>query len=146
MSKVLEQLQRQRADYMHQIDDLRGCLRDLDLAISAIKGPQGVSEGDHAPRPKLRVTDALELAIKAGCGSPAAMDEYLRRELDLETTRATISSTLSRMKDTHNIHHDGTHWVFRNKPETSERNGSPHGEPSRVNGASTDAPEANRPD
>lgn len=141
MSKVLEQLQRQRAEYLRQFNELRDDLRDLDLAIAAIKSADDDEAGGDRRR-KLRVTDALELAIKAGCGSPADMQEYLARELDVETTRATISSTLSRMRETHDIQHDGTRWIYR---KASDPDGSPSGAPSHVNGAATDAPEASDP-
>lgn len=121
MVRSIDKILRQRAgEIQSQIEELNTELKDIEIALNAISKAHvapPASIDAHGPPP--RINDSIVEAIKNGCGKPTEIKDFLSQHLGVETTKASISTRLSKMKSQGLISNVGNGWVVPSKNRAS---------------------------
>ncbi|MGN6536786.1 MAG: hypothetical protein ACTHKQ_13800 [Mesorhizobium sp.] len=118
MSRAIEILKAEKQRMLEEIADLRKGVREIDVALAAISGSDAPAPSSgQAGSP---INDGIIEAIKNDMGTPAAIHSFLSRHLNIETSKHSVSTRLSKMKNEGLIAHDGEKWVLPKKQEGSE--------------------------
>jgi hypothetical protein len=113
MNGALEILRRERDDAAEQIRLLRVRIKDLDAAISLLEGqPASAKNGRATGDLKLSVLKKLDEAGIAG-GTPKELADKLTSE-GRQTSDASVSSTLSRLKAESKVANRNGRWFAVN--------------------------------
>lgn len=123
MNGALEILRRERDEAAEQIRVLRYRIKDLDSAISVLEGQpipsrQGRGSGDL----KLSVLKKLKEAGATG-GTPKELADALTRE-GRQTSDASVSSTLSRLKGESKVINRSGRWFAASDEADSQESDS----------------------
>lgn len=113
MNGALDILKRERDDSAEQIRVLRARIKDLDSAIGILEG-QPVSTGNRRSSGDLkgRVLSKLEELGNTG-GTPRELAESLTHD-GRQTSDASVSSTLSRLKGESKVANRNGRWFVAN--------------------------------
>lgn len=98
------------------IDSKRLEIAELDKAIGAVSGESALhTERGDAGQPEtknpMQVGDAIILAVEKGYKTPAAIYDYLTREVGVQTTIGSVRARLSPLKSEGKVAHDGEGWI-----------------------------------
>jgi hypothetical protein len=148
MSLAREILKQKKQELLAQAAEIRKGIRDLDAALEVLGEPEtgksAAIAGQSSP-----INAAILEAISHGNGTPESIYLFIRDQTSVETTKNSISTRLSKLKNDGLIDHDGQGWVLANKAEGSD---APTSEPSdksgpvgRERGYPPSAPEGSTP-
>jgi hypothetical protein len=99
---------------------LKKAARDIDAALDALGGgSESGSSGRPTSQTGSAINDGIIEAIKNEQRTPATIYEFLRRHLGIETSKHSVSTRLSKMKNDGLIAHDGEKWVLPQNAEGS---------------------------
>jgi len=110
---------------------LRRGIKEIDTALAAISGDAAVVAPVQSGS---RINDSILEAVKSGAGTPAEIHEFLARHLSVETSKHSVSTRLSKLKNEGHLDHDGTRWVL---PKKVEGPAAPTAEPPKQSGPVT---------
>jgi hypothetical protein len=99
MGIVADGLKAQREKYVFDMSQLRQALKDVDTALASLEGkPVAVRSADSRQSNRITLKEGVLLALD---GVSLSIDEVLasvKGDLLIETTKASIASTMSRLK------------------------------------------------
>jgi len=114
---VREILSKRHDELKASISAVEAEIKDIEAALKAM-GPAAspsVEGSNTANRFQIRhsmpVNDAIILAIEAGRKTPVSILDYLKEELEINTTINSVRSRVSPLKADGKIAHDGHGWV-----------------------------------
>lgn len=110
MSLAREVLKAKKQEIVSQIADLRKGLRDIEAALEILDPPSG-GEGKIVPGDRQTVNEAILWAVHNGNGTPAEIYNFITNEMSVETSKNSVSTRLSKMKNEGLLEHDGERWI-----------------------------------
>ncbi|RVD71395.1 MAG: hypothetical protein E5V62_14860 [Mesorhizobium sp.] len=124
MSLARDLLRQKKQELLAQVAEIRKDIRELDAALELLEGggkDAASSEGKFfsptvtaGPSP---INAAILEAIKNGNGTPEAIYLFIRDHLQIDTTKNSVSTRLSKMKNDGLIDNDGQGWTVVQKAE-----------------------------
>ncbi|RWO77593.1 hypothetical protein [Mesorhizobium sp.] len=151
MSLALDILKKKKLELLAQAADIRKGIREIDAALDVLGDPDAakataVSSG-AGPSP---INNAIIDAISQGNTTPATIFDFITEHRQIDTSKASVSTRLSKMKHEGLIDNDGQGWALVGKAEgsgaeTPEPSNTELGPVGRERGYPPSAPEGSIP-
>lgn len=110
MSFAGDILRAKRQQLMGEVAEIRRSIRELDAALEVLgEAELGKNGGAASASP---INAAIVDAISQGNSTPAQIFEFVTTQKDIDTSKNSISTRLSKMKNDGLIDHDGHGWVL----------------------------------
>lgn len=110
MSLAKEVLKAKKQEIVSQIAELRKGLRDIEAALEILEPSATVESkavtGGHT------VNQAILWAVHNGNGTPAEIYAFITNEMNVDTSKNSVSTRLSKMKNDGLLDHDGERWII----------------------------------
>ncbi|ESY83892.1 hypothetical protein X740_00595 [Mesorhizobium sp. LNHC221B00] len=156
MSLALDILKKKKQELLAQAAEIRKDIRELDAALELLEDAgKGASGGGTffsatvtaGPSP---INNAIIDAISQGNTTPATIFDFITEHRQIDTSKASVSTRLSKMKHEGLIDNDGQGWVVVGKAEgpgaeTPEPSNTELGPVGRERGYPPSAPEGSNP-
>lgn len=120
MSFARDILKAKRQEMLAQISELRKGLREIDQALEILEPALGNEGRTVISVGSSTVNDAIIWAVSNGAGTPAEIYNFITNDLSMETSKNSVSTRLSKMKNEGLLDHDGEHWVLPKKAKGSD--------------------------
>lgn len=128
MSRAIEILKAEKQKMLGEIADLKKGVREIDVALAAIGGTDAAVTASSSGQVGSPINDGIIEAIKNERGTPASIHEFLSRYLKIDTSKHSVSTRLSKMKNEGLIAHDGEKWVLPKKEGSDDKAPEPSDE------------------
>ncbi|TIP04935.1 MAG: hypothetical protein E5X72_09655 [Mesorhizobium sp.] len=122
MSLAREILRQKKQELLAQVAELRKDIRELDAALELLgdvagKAGSTVSPAGSVPSP---INAAILEAISQGNSTPEAIYLFVVHQMQVDTTKNSISTRLSKLKNDGLIENDGQGWTLVEKAKGSD--------------------------
>ncbi|MGY3328517.1 hypothetical protein ACVILI_001534 [Mesorhizobium sp. USDA 4775] len=128
MSIATEILKQKRQELLARAAEIRKDIRDIDAALEILGGEARTVAGtiytgnanfSLLPAGPSPINNAIIDAISQGATTPAAIYEFITEQRQIDTSKNSVSTRLSKMKNDGLIDNDGRGWTVVKKAEGS---------------------------
>lgn len=112
MSEIVDYLKTQRREVEAQLEALKVKIHEIDAALQGIENVLSTKTRPAKPSNKMSLNDAIIEAIKSGHGTPTLILKYIQEHLGFITTKNSVSTRLTRLKNKKLVSHDGSGWIM----------------------------------